>query len=392
MPRALSQETIALMKRLRATGIGVEAVARGLGTSVAAVTARYRNYRVRSPRRRATFSSVLLLYAQHLQAHGSFTRRGYDTPEAKFRRSLETWLRMPELRAFCLGLVRTKYLLLVPELSEDKRGYYDLLCFLFYGPARSVKERDLVAQADAHLQEYLTRVAEGVSPAESSAELQRLLTRQILAEYRADIAPTWTEEVYTLIDDALSSLTERERDALRLLFGIDSPRHTREEVATKYGLSQTRIRQIELRALRRLHRGQRMRFLRLCITAEGTSLQANLRARLDLEHLRETAIQRGIEAQLLVAAFDPKIFERSIDEIELSVRTYNCLRNAGIRTIGQLVQWSEQELLKTKWFGRRSLNEIKELLGGFGLRLSMSRETIDRIKAAAAPAPDEPRR
>jgi len=62
---------------------------------------------------------------------------------------------------------------------------------------------------------------------------------------------------------------------------------------------------------------------------------------------------------------------RSVDELELSVRSYNCLKNADIRTIGELIQKSESEMLKTKNFGRKSLNEIKEILHGMGLSLGM---------------------
>ena len=53
---------------------------------------------------------------------------------------------------------------------------------------------------------------------------------------------------------------------------------------------------------------------------------------------------------------------RSVEELELSVRSYNCLKNANIQTIGELVQKTEAEMLKTKNFGRKSLNEIKEIL------------------------------
>jgi DNA-directed RNA polymerase subunit alpha len=62
---------------------------------------------------------------------------------------------------------------------------------------------------------------------------------------------------------------------------------------------------------------------------------------------------------------------RSVDEMELSVRSYNCLKNANIRTIGELVQKTESEMLKTKNFGRKSLNEIKDILGQMGLSLGM---------------------
>ncbi len=59
--------------------------------------------------------------------------------------------------------------------------------------------------------------------------------------------------------------------------------------------------------------------------------------------------------------------DRSIEELELSVRSHNCLKNANISTIGELVQRTEQEMLKTKNFGRKSLSEIKEILTGMGL-------------------------
>jgi len=65
---------------------------------------------------------------------------------------------------------------------------------------------------------------------------------------------------------------------------------------------------------------------------------------------------------------------RSVEELELSVRSANCLKNANIRYIGELVQRTEQEMLKTKNFGRKSLNEIKEVLTEMGLKLGMKLE------------------
>jgi len=62
---------------------------------------------------------------------------------------------------------------------------------------------------------------------------------------------------------------------------------------------------------------------------------------------------------------------RSVDELELSVRSANCLKNSSIRYIYELVQKTEAEMLKTKNFGRKSLNEIKEILAGMGLALGM---------------------
>ncbi len=68
--------------------------------------------------------------------------------------------------------------------------------------------------------------------------------------------------------------------------------------------------------------------------------------------------------------FNENLF-RSVDDLELSVRSANCLKNANIRYIGELVTRSEAEMLKTKNFGRKSLNEIKEILSEMGLSLGM---------------------
>ncbi len=85
------------------------------------------------------------------------------------------------------------------------------------------------------------------------------------------------------------------------------------------------------------------------------------------------------------APLNPNLF-KSVDELELSVRSANCLQNANIRYIGELVQKTEAEMLKTKNFGRKSLNEIKEMLTSMGLSLGMSldgypqRKDIERMR------------
>ena len=74
---------------------------------------------------------------------------------------------------------------------------------------------------------------------------------------------------------------------------------------------------------------------------------------------------------------------RTVDELELSVRASNCLKTANIRSIADLVQRTEPELLKTKNFGKKSLNEIKTILGEMGLRLGMQLdpEELERLRA-----------
>lgn len=86
------------------------------------------------------------------------------------------------------------------------------------------------------------------------------------------------------------------------------------------------------------------------------------------------------------SAMNKNLF-RSVNELELSVRAANCLKNANIKTIADLVQKSEMEMLKTKNFGKKSLNEIKEILTEMGLGLGMK---LDQIPAGQGSAKLEP--
>ncbi|HEY6558931.1 MAG TPA: DNA-directed RNA polymerase subunit alpha [Polyangiaceae bacterium] len=96
-------------------------------------------------------------------------------------------------------------------------------------------------------------------------------------------------------------------------------------------------------------------------------LKEQLSIWINFEETEETSYQSpGSEEEPL----NENLF-RSVDELELSVRSANCLQNANITLIGELVQKTEQDMLKTKNFGRKSLKEIKEILGTMGLGLGM---------------------
>ena len=108
---------------------------------------------------------------------------------------------------------------------------------------------------------------------------------------------------------------------------------------------------------------------------EAISLAAELLG----DHLRifsafETRVEEREEA--VVPDVDPRMAEmlgKPIEELDLSVRSANCLKNANIRTLGDLVQRTEREMLSTKNFGRKSLDEIKDVLASLGLSFGMTR-------------------
>ena len=103
----------------------------------------------------------------------------------------------------------------------------------------------------------------------------------------------------------------------------------------------------------------------------------SLAARLVRDHLSifigvgETAESEGEAPSESSPSVSNENLDKSVEELELSVRSYNCLKNANIRTLRELVTKTEAEMLKTKNFGRKSLNEIKEILHSMGLSLGM---------------------
>ena len=99
----------------------------------------------------------------------------------------------------------------------------------------------------------------------------------------------------------------------------------------------------------------------------------------EVPEIAEEVSERGIDKM-------SEQLNRSVEELELSVRSYNCLKNANIQTIGELVQKTEAEMLRTKNFGRKSLNEIKEILASMGLALGMRMDAHGRLVAPPASA------
>jgi len=95
-------------------------------------------------------------------------------------------------------------------------------------------------------------------------------------------------------------------------------------------------------------------------------LQDQLRTFVNFEEPEEQ-VRQTEEPEL---EFNPLLLKK-VDELELSVRSANCLKNDNIVYIGDLIQKTEAEMLRTPNFGRKSLNEIKEVLNGMGLHLGM---------------------
>jgi DNA-directed RNA polymerase subunit alpha len=108
---------------------------------------------------------------------------------------------------------------------------------------------------------------------------------------------------------------------------------------------------------------------------------------LNFEELPEP--EEDAEGDEDMRAFNENL-NRPVEELELSVRSANCLQNANIKLIGQLVQKTEGEMLKTKNFGRKSLKEIKEILSTMGLSLGMKLDNWQDPSKLSVPDESEP--
>src|SRR5687767_10166079 len=104
------------------------------------------------------------------------------------------------------------------------------------------------------------------------------------------------------------------------------------------------------------------------VSLSAKLIRDHLNIFINLEDVAELQAEAGGDTP---GATSNENLDKSVEELELSVRSYNCLKNANIRTIRELVNKTEGEMLKTKNFGRKSLNEIKEILHSMGLSLGM---------------------
>jgi hypothetical protein len=203
------------------------------------------------------------------------------------------------------------------------------------------------------------------------------------------------------VDAALLTLNERSRKVLICLYGLESGVKPRDlqAVARELGVSRALIRQIEANALRLLRSAEVAPHLQKFEPRTAGDLIANeRRLRQEVASLRgqveglvlardelAQAIKSGNPTTILlsqVEANDLENLSKWVTDFEFSVRSQNCLGNAGIERIWQLAEKTESELLKTKNFGRKSLDEIKGILRLLGLSLGM---TISPLLKAALP-------
>lgn len=225
--------------------------------------------------------------------------------------------------------------------------------------------------------DFLANIHAGAIPAISSPEeLRDHAVGAYLLQEQEKTRPVWNQEVFLLVKEEvgalLATLTPKEASIIKRRFGLEAPPETLKKIGEFFGVSAERIRSIESQASRKLNRP--MQKLHMLLLSSSNLLAFDLReirkARMQEEmrsKIREVLASREIQftSEQLEAMVLP------VDEIEFSVRTWNCLKNAHVRYLGEIVQKTERELLMSRNFGRKTLNEVKEILSQFGLHLGM---------------------
>tara|TARA_Y100000310_G_scaffold287633_1_gene312668 strand:+ start:1294 stop:2466 length:1173 start_codon:yes stop_codon:yes gene_type:complete len=185
----------------------------------------------------------------------------------------------------------------------------------------------------------------------------------------------WTDLKKSIVHKSLEILTDKEKTIIGTRFGLDGygwPKSL-DEIGKDFSLTKERIRQIELRSLNRLGLSQYLKTLE-----DGLMTDNDLKNSLDQIRYQEekSELRRELYSEIKeeiinnqLKLLPSEIVSTKIDELDVSIRTLNCLNNLNVKTIGELSSKTEKELIKEKNLGIRSLREIKEILGERGIFL-----------------------
>lgn len=332
-------------------------------------------------RTNGVFPAMIKRYAEIVVAGGEFWNTP-KLPDAALRDALAKALRVDLIEAAIHGAKWTIEQLLVPAFDTRYRGYAKLL------GASGTGRDDLheliwgAGNVTCHWHRLLKEIVAEKTPVPKTKDMAvRTVVWHLLQDTRAFIQPIWDEDTFALIDSVLKDcLTEREYKVVVDRFGLNPEVGFLYDwrVAEQMQLSRERVRQLEHRALQKFrYRMTQQPHLKAITQPVGDALQRLLQKWRTQEAVNQRAAEnhrQGADSLAKAQANpDERIYTllRRVDELELSARTRNCLSDAKIVYVGTLVQHTEAQLLRSKNFGRKSLKEIKNMLGDLKLQLAM---------------------
>lgn len=320
-------------------------------------------------------------YMNALQLYRRLGELNANEFDAPLRKMLGEYLKIGALRQFYAGACEAAELFQRPTCPAEMETYRKF-CVVVIG-------RTQIGQDS--FDEVLRKV--GALPwlpwPHSVREFQQLLARKVCddALNRDSLAPAaWPHNVAEFINALLEKhLLESQRTTMQYLFGLQCEKLSHQQIAKKLHVSECRVRMLVARAYQKLRglAGREFRMLWRGTSEQIMEMIADLKMRAGLQQVTDEQLSR-MEGGAAVSAFASGDFVLvdgasisltlmlyPVSELELSVRSGNCLKYTGIKYLGELIQRSETDMLKSKNFGRKSLKEIKEVLASMGLRLGI---------------------
>ena len=380
-PRDGHRKRMEILKMLAEYGLDDPEIAQTLGVSLATVEA---DRHVLKIDKKAPYHHPKAHFAHLVSAYAELAADKHaQRPELK--RGLEIALRIPEILAALKGAQAA----VSAPITRNPRVecYRKVLVAIFGTHANQWTAQD----PKEFFEEYLSKLYFGELPLPDSFEtLRDCVLAAYLAEEMIWTKPGWRGEtadlIIQIVDEMIATLTQREQDILKLRFCLEDAEakpETFSQLGRRFNIATERARQIQLIAIRKLSRLGIFSLQPLLESAtqllEG-SLRQRAQARREQESRKLIEQEKEQQKQImehgltLIDHTDAQQWQglgRAIDELGLSVRAHNGLKNANIKTVWELVQKNERDLLKTRWLGRKSLKEVKEILAGMGLRLGM---------------------
>jgi len=331
-----------------------------------------------------TYPNVFFDYAQSIPktASGVVIEKGIR--DARWYCDvLESYLKKDRIFAYALGTWETAGALEIPSFTPEQEPYVRLHMAIIGKPKllKTHGSRKRATQEIQHQWElYVRGVESGTFPLPKDAwEVVSHLTKELTADLRQQVWPAWQQSWCEILDQMIDELPENKRHVIREYYGFNGTSVRSAELAKKKGVSGTYIRLIIAETIKKL----RKKYLSKIMVAESVpfglvneawrELRRELEeARIMIEEMRNQSTLFITEHVKVTAPEANDFLFRRVDSLRLSTRPRNCLKNMGVEWVYELVEKTEEEMLKTRGFGRKSLNEIKEVLASMGLSLGMT--------------------
>jgi hypothetical protein len=368
-----------VVRRLYCLGIQRKTIARITGYDYQVVRIDLLGYE-KTHDENAVYGNVLVEYAKclaHLEAK-TVPEPGIEDVHW-YLEVLERFLEKRELLAYCLGVEQTARALSVPQYTPAQKPYVLLYLDMVETYADKPHARpDLRKQIRERFDCYAKQVAEGaLPPPKDKWEVSTYLLHEVTDHLRGQVWPVWKQEWCDALDKMMGELSADRLHIIRLRYGFDGPPYTIAQIVQKTDDLRSRIKELLVSARNHMKRTGAF-FLLSCETVPlgqidhaRKRLEEQLAESLELiKQMREDPLTSN-EARPILDARTKDFLLSRLDDLELSVRARNCLRNQNVTFVYELVEKTEEWLLKTKNFGRKCLNEVKEYLAEHGLSLGM---------------------